>query len=263
MTGFSLTAPQFARTVAPLLGWASFLEEAHFDGGFLFDHLVPIGDASRPVLEMAGALGLLSSVTSTIDIGTLVMRATLRGPEISAGVSAAASAIAPGRLIVGLGAGDRLSAAEAERFGMAQGSLDQRVASLRRTAEAVAAAVPDIRVWVGGTHARVIDVAATSAVGWNGWMVEPDRFAEIKGMLPSTHRATWGGAVVVGSTHDEVQRLVEERGGAEGVLTGTIDQVAGRLRDYVRAGADHLILSMLPNRIDRWELAPLLRERLG
>lgn len=263
MIALSLTAPQFSRSVAPVLEWATFLESAQLDGGFLFDHLVPIGDASRPVLEMAGALGLLSSVSSTIDVGTLVMRASLRGPEISAAVSAAASVIAPGRVVVGLGAGDRLSAAEAERFGMGQGSLDERVATLRSTAEAVAGVAAGVRVWVGGTHPSVIEVASTSAVGWNGWMVEPERFSQIKGKLPSTHEATWGGAVVVGRTTDEVQRLLEARGSAEGVLAGTIEEVAGRLRDYVRAGADHLILSMLPNRIDRWELAPVLRDRLA
>jgi alkanesulfonate monooxygenase SsuD/methylene tetrahydromethanopterin reductase-like flavin-dependent oxidoreductase (luciferase family) len=263
MTLVALTAPQFSRNPEPLFAWAAFLEEAGLDGGFLFDHLVPIGDATRPVLEMAGALGALSAATSTIDIGTLVMRAPLRGEVLSAAVAATAAAVAPGRVVVGLGAGDRLSGEEAERFGMPHGGLDERVGTLRETALRIGAACPDVRVWVGGTHPRVIEVAAQSASGWNGWMLDPGRVEEIRSRLPGTHEITWGGAVITAHAESEVQRLVDQRGGPRGAIAGTIDEVAAELRRYVAAGAQRLLLSMLPNRVDQWALAVELKQRLA
>ncbi len=259
MTRVSLTGPQFSLSFEPMLEWARFAEHAGFDGLFLFDHLVPIGDAHRPVHEMAASLGSIAAVTSRIGVGTLVMRAPMRGPEISTGIAATAAAVAPGRATVGLGAGDRLSAGEDERYGWTVASLDRRLSDVRSAAESIRSAGIDASIWVGGTHPRVRELAAEVADGWNGWMVDVDSFSEMTARLPSRVTATWGGAVIVGRTSDDVAESVRRRGSADHALVGTVTEVAGMLSQYVDAGASHLVLSVLPNRLDRWEVAAELR----
>jgi alkanesulfonate monooxygenase SsuD/methylene tetrahydromethanopterin reductase-like flavin-dependent oxidoreductase (luciferase family) len=263
MTRISLTAPQFSDTFQPLARCAAFAEDSGFDGVFLFDHLVPIGDQRRPVLEMAAALGALAASTSRIGVGTLVMRAPMRGAEVSASVATAAAAVAGSRLIVGLGAGDRLSDDEDARYGAGAASFEARLAAVRETAALIRRNAPETPIWVGGLHPWVRELAGEVADGWNGWMIDADRFGAITRALPSRVDATWGGAVVVGRDADDVDSAVRLRGSAEGALVGTVPQIADELRRYVDCGAMHLVLSVLPNRLERWEVAAELRAALA
>lgn len=262
MTRISLTGPQFSDSFEPLARCAAFAEDSGFDGVFLFDHLVPIGDHRRPVLEMAAALGALAAGTSRIGVGTLVMRAPMRGAELSAAVASAAAAVAGSRLIVGLGAGDRLSGDEDVRFGGGAASLEERLAAVRETAALMRRNVPETSIWVGGLHPAVRELAGEVADGWNGWMIDVDRFGAIARALPAGVAATWGGAVVVGRDADDVDSAVRLRGSGDGALVGTVAQIAEELRRYVDCGARHLVLSVLPNRPERWEVAAELRAAL-
>jgi alkanesulfonate monooxygenase SsuD/methylene tetrahydromethanopterin reductase-like flavin-dependent oxidoreductase (luciferase family) len=263
MTLVSLTGPQFSSSFQPMLDWARFAEDSGFDGVFLFDHLVPLGDARRPVLELAASLGAIAATTSRIGVGSLVMRAPMRGPGISAAIAATAAAVAPGRITIGLGAGDRLSVGEDERFGRATARLDERLSAVRSTVESIRATGIEASIWVGGIHPRVRELAGEVADGWNGWMVDVDSFSEMASGLPAGVAATWGGAVIVGRDGDDVAEAVRRRGSEDGALVGTVAQVAGRLAQYVEAGASHLVLSVLPNRADRWEVAADLRVAIG
>jgi alkanesulfonate monooxygenase SsuD/methylene tetrahydromethanopterin reductase-like flavin-dependent oxidoreductase (luciferase family) len=260
----SLTAPQFTASLDPVLEAARFVEASDLDGLFLFDHLVPLGDASRPVLELAATLGAVAATTTSATIGTLVLRAPLRGPEISAAVARSAATIAPGRIVVGLGAGDRLSAEESLRFGQAIGSLEERVGAVSSSVERLAGT--GVRRWVGGLHRRVLE-AALGADGWNGWAVGPERFASIAAVLRSKRpdlELTWGGSVVVGRDGSDLDALVAGRGGRGGDITGTADQVVAQLTALTKLGCQHFVVSVLPNRAERWEIfARSVANRLG
>jgi alkanesulfonate monooxygenase SsuD/methylene tetrahydromethanopterin reductase-like flavin-dependent oxidoreductase (luciferase family) len=249
-----------------VLAAARFAERAGIDGLFLFDHLIPIGDPARPVLELVATAGLVAASTSSLTVGTLVMRAPLRGPAISESIARTLAMIAPGRTVIGLGAGDARSDEEARRFGQPVPSLEERVAILRTTSDALGAArVPR---WIGGLHPRVLDVAAT-ADGWNGWMIDADRLRSVAGRLGSDRsdfEVSWGGGVLIGEDRRDLGRVVDARGGTNGVIAGTAEELVESLWSMVEAGASHLIVSILPNVVPRWELfvegvVPKLRAR--
>jgi alkanesulfonate monooxygenase SsuD/methylene tetrahydromethanopterin reductase-like flavin-dependent oxidoreductase (luciferase family) len=250
----SMTAPQFADDARGVLAAARFAETADLDGIFLFDHLVPIGDPTRPVLEMAATAGFVSGVAKTLTVGTLVMRAPLRGVEVSAALGRTLHAVTRGRTIVGLGAGDVQSADEARRFGQPVLSLEERVGIVRRASDALGAA--GVTRWIGGTHPRVLEVAAT-ADGWNGWMVDVGDLAVTARRLRSEAPdlvVSWGGAVLVGSDAADLAALVSRRGGERGVIAGTPADLVEALSLRVEAGATHLVISVLPNVEERWAL---------
>lgn len=254
MTPVWLTAPQFASDPGPILEAARFCEEAEISGLCFFDHLVPLFAPRRPIIELAAVLGWAAAVTSSLRLASLVLRASLRGPEISAAIAKTAAAIAPGRFVLGLGAGDRLFD-EADRFGLPSDDIDQRLAQLEETIDRVAGG--GFPVWVGGLHHRVQTVAAERADGWNGWGIDPNRLAGLTSSLRARApnlRITWGGAVMIGRDQTEVEKMLADRGGGEGVLAGTPDQVREGLARLVEAGADELIVAAVPNRLERWEL---------
>jgi alkanesulfonate monooxygenase SsuD/methylene tetrahydromethanopterin reductase-like flavin-dependent oxidoreductase (luciferase family) len=261
---FHITVPQFSPTFEPVLAAARFAEASSLDGVFLFDHLVPLGDPTRPVLELAATLGAVAAATSTITVGTLVMRVPLRGWEVSAALADTAATIAPGRMVVGLGAGDRMSADEAVRFGQFPGSVAERVAAVEQTVARLAGS--DVRRWVGGTHERML-AATLEADGWNGWALAPERFAAIAGRLRAERpglELSWGGSVVVGEDPSDLAAVMTERDGRGGDITGTADQVMAQLTALSDLGCQHFVVSVLPNRPERWEIfARSVVDRLG
>lgn len=252
----SITVPQFADTHEGVIDATVAAQELGFAGVFMFDHLVPIGDPRRAVLELAALLGAAAASSETIRLGTLVLRSPLRGPEVSAAMIATASAIVGDRLVAGLGAGDSLSADEARRYGLPAPGLEERVNAVTRTIELVRSQSPEAAVWVGGRHPRVLD-AAVEADGWNGWALTPEELAPVAGHLRSRRPRlliTWGGTLLIGSDSGEVADLVDRRGSDQGVVAGTPSQLAAALDRIVDAGADELVVSVIPNRRDRWEM---------
>lgn len=248
----SLTAPQFVQSAAPVLEAARFVEESGLHGIFLFDHLVPLDDPQRPVLELASTLGAVAAVTSRILVGTLVMRAPLRGPEISAAIARTAAMISPGRLVVGIGSGDSMSADEADRYGNAHGSMPDRIEAVIETIELLEGS--GITRWVGGAHERLLD-AARQAEGWNGWAYRPEQVARIAARLGRPQlEITWGGPVVVGRNQSDLDAVLASRGGRGGAITGTPDAAIAQFRALAGAGVQHFVVSVLPNTPERWEI---------
>lgn len=266
MTAVSITLPQFGTLVAPLLDSAVAAEELGFDGVFLVDHLVPLGTPERPVLEMAGCLGAIAASTRRIDLGTLVMRASLRGPRLSALVAVTAETVAPGRVILGLGAGDRASFDEIARFGLENPGFEERLRVLEETVEQVRTATPETPIWIGGRHPRVRDIAGRLADGWNRWAGTPgDMSDELRTIQAGPDfTVSWGGTVVLGSSSGEVQEVLSGRSDSGDVLAGTPEEVAAGLGSWVAAGASHLVLSLLPRSLHTLELfAADVRPRLA
>jgi alkanesulfonate monooxygenase SsuD/methylene tetrahydromethanopterin reductase-like flavin-dependent oxidoreductase (luciferase family) len=175
--------------------------------------------------------------------------------------AAALDEMSGGRAILGLGAGDSVSKAEHEAFGIPFASAPDRVALLAETAEALrllfagaawpgGSHVPAIagpllppgqpELWIGGRSHQVIAAAARSADAWNGWAMEAHRFEESAAELRrlADGRAvvpTWGGIVLVGSDPDDLERLRQER-----VTRGlSMDVWQGEIRD-LRTFADRL-----------------------
>jgi alkanesulfonate monooxygenase SsuD/methylene tetrahydromethanopterin reductase-like flavin-dependent oxidoreductase (luciferase family) len=257
----SLTAPQFANNPVALLELARSLGSLGLTGMFVFDHLVPLGDPIRPVLEGASTLGAVAAV-STARVGSLVTRASLRDPSITAGIGAALSAIAPGRSVLGLGAGDSMSDDEARRYGMPRPALAERVGLLEKTIELTRAAAPSLPIWVGGRHPKVRRVAALWADGWNAWGASTEELAreadELRAEAGRKILVTWGGAVVLAPDQGTLDSAVAARGGAEAVTaSGMTAGTPGRIVEHLAslaAVADDLVISILPNLPENWHL---------
>lgn len=249
MTAVSITLPQFTSDPAPLLDSAVAAEELGFDAVFLVDHLIPLGEPHRPVLELAATLGAVAAVTHRIGVGTLVLRASLRGPAISTAIAGTASVLAPGRLVVALGAGDSATADEQRRFGLPGPGLEQRLHQVAETVAGIRAAAPGATVWLGGSHRRIRELAAASADGWNRWAGSVDQLkaeSASLGPVPAWFTVSWGTTVVLGATQQQVEATLAARSAGGDVLAGTPTIVAGELGRRVRAGAGHLTLSLLP-----------------
>lgn len=160
---------------------------------WIWDHLMGRGAPERPVLE---ALTLASAALArhpTLCVGTLVLDVTKRPPALVAKSVATIASFAPGRLLIGLGAGG--DAAEHQALGIPYGSSEVRlqqladsVAILRALLEGdpaarVTRAAPSGRValdgaassprpaervplYVAGDHSESICLAATEGDGW-------------------------------------------------------------------------------------------------
>ncbi len=214
------------------IDYAARAEALALDGVFVFDHLVPLADPFAPALEAAAALGALAATLRT-RVGSLVVRATLRPPAVTAAIAAAIAAIAHEPPVIGLGAGDGLTKTETERFGLPFPPLGGRLAVLAESVEAVRAV--GVTTWVGGVHPAVMEIAA-SADGWNMWEPPMEQLEALLRGRPtrSSYVVSWGGRVLVGEPRPDVW------------LSGNPSAVAEKVRQLAGLGLDELVLAPLP-----------------
>jgi alkanesulfonate monooxygenase SsuD/methylene tetrahydromethanopterin reductase-like flavin-dependent oxidoreductase (luciferase family) len=219
------------------LAAAARAADAGYDGVFAPDHLFPPAAPGRPALEPFAILAAVAARHPELRIGTLVSRTSLRPVATLAKQAAALDEMSGGRAILGLGAGDSVSRAEHEAFGIPFPSAADRVALLAETIEALRALfagtpwaggshVPPIagpllppgrpELWVGGRSREVIAAAARQADAWNGWALDADAFEERAAELrrlagDRSVPPTWGGIALVGRDASDLERLQRER----------------------------------------------------
>jgi len=281
-----VTLPQFTDDPDRFIDAARRAEELGIDSVWLFDHLWPLsGGKERPIIECWTGLAWLAEETSSIGIGTLVTRSSLRHPALVAKMAATVGEIAPGRLTVTIGSGDEMSRAENEAFGIRYFAEDDRVGQLTSAVRCVYHCLseetvtmeddyvslrdfppspgpePRPKLWVGGRSDDVLEVAGTVADGWNGWGSGPKRFAQDAATVVgyAEGRAielSWGGLVMLGRDDDEADEKMGDRE-RNGWTVGGPATIAERLGAYVEAGARHLIATFP----DPWR--PGVYERLA
>jgi len=258
-----LTLPQFRRDPEQTLAAYDELWRLGYDGAFVFDHLWPLLQPSRPALESWTLLAALASRFGVADgngfrLGTLVTRAGLRAPSLLAHMAATVGQIAGGPLIAGLGGGDANSRAENEAFGLPYHNAAGRLAEVEAAALALAGTA---EVWVGGLGGGSRVLAGRVADAWNAWGVTPEELAEgladvrqaaeRTGRDPRTVRATWGGQVLVGTDAAAaaagLERWAARREPQEVARTvaGDAATVVGRLHELGEAGAAWCIAALV------------------
>jgi len=267
--------PQFTGDANDLVDGARRAEAAGLDSVWVFDHLWPLGARKdAPILEAWTSLAFVAAATERVSIGTLVTRSSLRHPVVLAKMAATLGAIAPGRLIVGIGSGDSKSRRENDAFGLPYWEPPDGLAQLASTVgllrdylhrdeisiedpfSSVSALRPSPRpepppaVWVGGSGSSpgLMRLAGEAADGYNAWAVSPDRFGTAVAIVTEaaggrTIEMTWAGEVVLGSDDADARRRLGNRDPAR-YIAGSPAVVAEALGAYVRAGAGHLILSL-------------------
>jgi len=247
-----LTLPSFRSDPEPVLAVARAAEAAGIDGVFAFDHLfrargVGAGDEIRPSLELLTTMGAVAAETARVVVGSLVARASLRPPASLVAAFDTLARIAPGRLVAGIGAGDKLSAPEDEAFGVAPAD---RLGCLAEVVNR--AAGRGYQVWVAGPSPAVRRLAATRADGWNLWGADAARFATLAasvregviaaGRDPAEFAPSWGGLVLAGASDAEAEAKLERFGERPGLLWGGPERLAEGLSAYAEAGAAWVVL---------------------
>src|SRR6266705_1552555 len=158
LPAIAVTLPQYSDGPGPALAAVEDARRLGFAGGFLFDHLWPLGSPrDRPALECWTLLAALAGVSRSdggprrhvvtaegsgpgagrFRLGTLVTRAGLRPAALVARMAATVGDVAGTPPIVGVGSGDQLNRAENEAFGLPFRDADGRAAELERTALAL------------------------------------------------------------------------------------------------------------------------------
>jgi alkanesulfonate monooxygenase SsuD/methylene tetrahydromethanopterin reductase-like flavin-dependent oxidoreductase (luciferase family) len=249
-----VTLPQFSERPGPAVEACLDARRLGFGGVFVFDHLWPLGQPSRPALEGWTLLAALAAEvgrrpaegsgepqggapegregSGCFRVGTLVTRAGLRAPALVARMAATVGQVAAAGAIVGVGRGDLANRAENQAFGLPFGDAVERARVLEATVAALRgplAGTPPPDVWVGGAGPEALAMAGRLADAWNGWGRTPEELAaglaavraaaERAGRDPATVAATWGGQVLVaadrGEAADRLARWVADRPPAE------------------------------------------------
>lgn len=183
----------------PVVRAAQLSEALGFDSGWVGDHLA----YHPPTLDAPCALAAAAAVTERIWLGTGVMLLALRNPAWAAKQIATIDALAPGRVIVGVGAGGE-GEAEFAATGVAIAErgrrLDESIAVVTRLLAGEAAdyrgplgpvRVPRLEpvpgvvppLVVGGRSDAALERAAKVADGWMGVWMSPDRLASARDQL--------------------------------------------------------------------------------
>lgn len=272
MTSFGVTLPQFTDDRDRFLSGAERATELGFDSLWVFDHLWPLGgERTRPILECWTSLAYLAGAIPDITIGTLVTRSSLRHPVVLAKMAATVGAISPARVVVVLGSGDSLNRAENLAYGAPFYEGDDRTGQLVSTLEVLQrylktdraeledpfsrvsispSPTPEqqVRVWVGGRSAELLEVGGRIADGWNGWGANLETFSEdakkvrsVAGTRP--FQISWAGQVILGESDEEARSKLGARDPAQ-FVTGGPETVRASLARAIEAGAGHLMIAL-------------------
>jgi len=245
------TLPQFTDDAGRFADGVRRAEEAGMDSLWVFDHLWPMsGGKERPVFEAWTALAWTAEQTSTASVGTLVTRSSLRNPRLLAHMAATVADIAGGRLIVGIGSGDRESRAENEAFGLPYWAGDRRIEQLEDTVVLLREHLPEgARLWIAGRSDDTLAVAARYGDAWNGWGGTPETFARDAATVATYAEGraiepTWGGIVKTGEPEALMEKLSAFAGaGARHLVCtfsdpwrpGVYEELGARVKPRVRA----------------------------
>lgn len=273
--------PQFVSDPEVTLAAAIDAEELGYDSVSLFDHLTPLGGPpDRPILECFTMLAALAVRTSRVRLLPLVARAGLRHPAMTAHLAQSLDRLSAGRFVLGLGAGDAMTADEDRSVGLPERDQPERQADVVATVEKMRELAPGVPVWVGGTSPTIQRLAGRIADGWNVWARPPDDVARGRERVADAAadagrgapEITWGGQVLVAESADAAASRVAEWGSGRrpedvaDLVHGDARAVAARLRALGDAGVSECLVSFVgggageQRHVFARDVLPLLRD---
>jgi probable F420-dependent oxidoreductase len=247
-------------------------EQVGFDSCWMGDHLLYrfSGEEERGLWEVFSMLSALAAVTERIALGTLVACTSFRAPALLAKIAATLDEISGGRFLLGLGAGWHQP--EYDAFGYPFDHLASRFE------EALQVIVPLLRqgqvdfqghyyqvrncvlrprgpsplgppIWIGAGGPRLLRVAARYADAWNtAWhsdtIAVKERYEQLKEACAAVGRDPTSIALTVGIRVRLLSAGEETR--AAQALSGSAEDIAGRLQSFAEGGVTHLIVALEP-----------------
>lgn len=257
---FGLCLPQFTSNGDATVAAAITAEADGYDIVSVFDHLRPLGGPpGRPILECLTLLAAVAAATRRVRMLPLVLRAPLRPAATVGSVFRTLALLAPDRVILGVGGGDRLNEGEDRSVGLAALTPEQRRESVRALVGVVRAQAPQVPVWLGGTSAAMRAMTGEVADGWNIWGRSPavvaagasDVRASAAAAGRPSPRITWGGPVLLAGTVYAATSALDVwaagRSDAEraGVVHGDAAAVHDQLAALRAAGVQSFLLSFI------------------
>jgi alkanesulfonate monooxygenase SsuD/methylene tetrahydromethanopterin reductase-like flavin-dependent oxidoreductase (luciferase family) len=180
--------PTFRDNTYDALATADAAARAGLDGVFAYDHLWPMGAPTRPSFAPLPVLSAVAARTESLKVGTLVARMALVGTSTLVERFLTLDALAPGRVIAGLGTGDELSKDEQIAYDVGYPSAEERWTLL---ADAMAALQGKVEIWCGAGLAETEIVAREHGATLNVWGASPDRVRDVARRGP----VNWAGPI--------------------------------------------------------------------
>ena len=243
-------------------------EDSGFDAVWVGDHL----RSPAPVYDSTVALSAVAATTKRVQLGFGVMLLGLRKPAWVAKQLTTIDALAPGRLLLGVGVGGEFPE-EFEAVGLSVKQrgrlLDQALFELPdwlvgRSTPALSPTISAIPpIWVGGRSDAALERAARVGDGWLTTWMSPDRIqaqGEALAELAATHgraRPRLGLAISVhvdaneGRAREQAEDYTQAMYGmpfekvARYTPVGSAERVAERLAEYAKAGVEEFVLTPL------------------
>jgi alkanesulfonate monooxygenase SsuD/methylene tetrahydromethanopterin reductase-like flavin-dependent oxidoreductase (luciferase family) len=192
-----IVLPTFRDTPDEALAAAAEAIEAGIDGLFCYDHIWPLGQPERPAIAPFPVLGTLAArFPARSDdkggpfFGTLVARVGLAPNDVLAAQFIALNHLAPGRVIAGLGTGDKLSEQENRAYGIPYPTAAERRAEMVSLGRELID--EGLTVWIAGGMAGRTDEARAAGAALNVWDAEAAVVAE-KCAYADGIEVTWAG----------------------------------------------------------------------
>jgi alkanesulfonate monooxygenase SsuD/methylene tetrahydromethanopterin reductase-like flavin-dependent oxidoreductase (luciferase family) len=252
------------------LALARAAEDANLEGLFRSDHYRSIvrGDPAGS-LDAWAILAGLAAATTKLRLGTMVSPVTFRRVSVLAKLVTTVDHISNGRVELGIGAGWFES--EHEAYGFKFLSTKERLDELDRQLEELTrqwTEAPDIwpkpvqqphpPIIVGGTaKPRTVRAAVRWADEYNTVFASVDEARERKRVLDEAAREAGREPLrfslmtgcVVGRDERELQHRLEQFKAISGQdapgISGTVDQVVAKLREYEQVGVERVMLQNL------------------
>jgi alkanesulfonate monooxygenase SsuD/methylene tetrahydromethanopterin reductase-like flavin-dependent oxidoreductase (luciferase family) len=218
--------PTFRDNAYDALATADAAERAGLDGVFAYDHLWPMGSPTRPSFAPLPVLSAVAARTESLKVGTLVARMALVGTDTLVEHFLTLEALAPDRVIAGLGTGDELSKDEHVAYDVGYPSAEERWVLL---ADAMAALHGKVEIWCGAGLAETEVVAREHGATLNLWGATPERVRDVARRGP----VNWAGPIKddVASTLDRLR----DAGATWVVVALATPMLIGELEKWRRA----------------------------
>lgn len=244
---------------------AGYVEELGLDSVWAGDHLA----TNMPMLDVTQTLATAAAVTSSLELG-MVMQIALRPAAWAAKQIGSLQTLSGNRVQLGVGVGGEWP----DEWAAAGMSLTNRGRRTDETLKALpsllgghatetpdthvvirlAPAAPTPPVWIAGSSERARRRAAELGDGWYPAMITPTRYAdglaEIRDLAAEAGRPAPRGGLqlfgALGSSTDALAAMLHKQYSLplefaeQIVLGGTSAQVADRINEFVKAGAEHV-----------------------